>query len=106
MKDITVTEADIKNKKKEAIRSEDFLFRLLILLGAVRYNVSYDKFHGYRKTYKMRVWHPLIWIMIVLILIFSIPAMIFETLKDLKEEFKELRRDFKEIQKKIKSKGD
>ena len=89
MKDITVTEADIKNKKKEAIRSEDFLFRLLILLGAVRYNVSYDKFHGYRKTYKMRVWHPLIWIMIVLILIFSIPAMIFETLKDLKEEFKE-----------------
>ena len=80
---------DIKNKRKEAIRKEHFLFRLLILIGAIRYNVSYDKFYGYRKTYKVRTWHPLTWIMIVLIVIFSIPKMIFDTFKDLKEEFKE-----------------
>lgn len=84
-----MTEVDIKNKRKEAIRKEHFLFRLLILIGAIRYNVSYDKFYGYRKTYKVRIWHPLTWIMIVLIVIFSIPKMIFDTFKDLKEEFKE-----------------
>jgi len=84
-----MAEIDIKNRRKESIRNEHFLFKLLILLGAVRYNVSYDKFHGYRKVYKMRVWHPLTWIMMVLIIIFSIPKIIFDTFKDLKEEFKE-----------------
>lgn len=79
----------IKNKRKESIRKEHFLFRLLILLGAVRYNVSYNRSHGYRKTYKVRVWHPLVWIMIVLIIILSIPKMLFDTFKCLKEEFKE-----------------
>lgn len=82
-------EVDIKNKRKESIRKEHFLFRLLILLGAVRYNVSYNRSHGYRKTYKVRVWHPLVWIMIVLIIILSIPKMLFDTFKCLKEEFKE-----------------
>ena len=80
-----MTEVDIKNKRKEAIRNEHFLFRLLILLGAVRYKVSYDSFHGYRKTYKVRAWHPLTWIMVVLIMIFSIPNVI----KELGNEFKE-----------------
>lgn len=82
-------EVDIKNRRKESIRNENFLFRLLILLGGVRYNVSYDKFHGYRKTYKIRVWHPLTWIIMAFIIIFSIPRIIFETLKELKEEFEE-----------------
>lgn len=82
-------EVDIKNKRKESIRKEHFLFRLLILLGAVRYNVSYNRSHGYRKTYKVRVWHPLVWIMIVLIIILSIPKLLFDTFKCLKEEFKE-----------------
>lgn len=40
-----ITEVDIKNRRKEAIRNEHFIFRLLILLGAVRYKVSYDKKH-------------------------------------------------------------
>ena len=88
-----MTEIDIKDRRKKAIRNEHFLFRLLILLGAVCYNVSYDKFHGYRKTYKVRAWHPLTWIMIVLIIIFSIifsiPKIIFGTFKNLKDEFKE-----------------
>ena len=84
-----MTEVDIKNKRKEAIRKEHFLFRLLILIGAIRYNVSHHKFYGYRKTYKVGTWHPLTWIMIVLIVIFCIPKMIFDTFKDLKEEFKE-----------------
>ena len=84
---------DIKNKRKESIRKEHFLFRLLILTGVIRYNVSYDKFYGYRKTYKTRAWHPLTWIMIVLIIIFSIPKMIFDTFKELKEDLKE---EFKE----------
>ena len=84
-----MTKIDIKNKRKEAIRKENFLFRLLILIGVVRYNVNYDKFYGYRKTYKVRAWHPFTWIIIVLIIIFSIPKMIFDTLKGLKEEFKE-----------------
>lgn len=84
-----MTEVDIKNRRREAIRNEHFLFRLLILLGAVRYKVSYDEFHGYRKTYKVRVWHPLTWILIALVVIFSIPKIIFDTFKGLKEEFKE-----------------
>lgn len=84
-----MTEVDIKNRRKKSIRNENFLFRLLILLGGVRYNVSYDKFHGYRKTYKIRAWHPLTWIIMVFIIIFSIPRIIFETLKELNEEFKE-----------------
>lgn len=84
-----MTEVDIKNRRKEAIRNEHFLFRLLILLGAVRYKVSYDEFHGYRKTYKVRVWHPFTWILIALVVIFSIPKIIFDTFKGLKEEFKE-----------------
>lgn len=84
-----MTEVDIKNRRKEAIRNEHFLFRLLILLGAVRYKVSYNEFHGYRKTYKVRAWHPLTWILIALVVIFSIPKIIFDTFKGLKEEFKE-----------------
>ena len=84
-----MTKIDIKNKRKEAIKKEHFLFRLLILTGVIRYNVSYDKFYGYRKTYKTRAWHPLTWIIIVLIIIFSIPKMIVDTFKGLKEEFKE-----------------
>lgn len=88
-----MTEVDIKNRRKKSIRNEYFLFRLLILLGGVRYNVSYDKFYGYRKTYKIRAWHPLTWIMTVLIIIFSIPRIIFDTFKDL---FKDLKEEFKE----------
>ena len=84
-----VTEADIKNRRKDAIRNEHFLFRLLILLGAVRYNVSYNKFHGYRKTYKVRAWHPLTWIIMVLAIIISIPKVIWDAFKDIKDEFKE-----------------
>ena len=84
-----VTEADIKNRRKEAIRSEHFLFRLLILLGAVRYNVSYDRFRGYRKTYKVRAWHPLTWIVIVLVIIVSIPKVIWDAFKGIRDEFKE-----------------
>lgn len=84
-----MTEVDIKNKRKESIRNEHFLFRLLIILGAVRYNVSYDKFHGYRKTYKVKIWHPLVWIILIPIIICAIPRMIFNVLYDLKEEFEE-----------------
>ena len=84
-----MTEIDIKNKRKQAIRNEHFLFRMLILLGAVRYKVTYDKFHGYRKTYKVRVWHPLTWIMLIMGIIFSILKVIFETFKNIGDEFKE-----------------
>lgn len=84
-----MTEVDIKNKRKESIRNEHFLFRLLILLGAVRYKVSYNEFHGYRKTYKVRVWHPLTWIILIPIIICAIPRMIFNVLYDLREEFEE-----------------
>ena len=83
------TEVDIKNRRKEAIKNEHFLFRLLILLGAVRYKVSYDNFYGYRKTYKFRAWHPLTWIILVLSIIFSIPKIILNIVKDIKEAFKE-----------------
>ena len=84
-----ITEVDIKNRRKEAIRNEHFIFRLLILLGAVRYKVSYDKFHGYRKTYKIRSWHPITWVFIGLCFIFSIPKAIWEAFKDIRDEFKE-----------------
>ena len=84
-----MTEVDIKNRRREAIRNEHFLFRLLILLGAVRYNISYDRFHGYRKTYKVRVWHPLTWILIALVVIFSIPKVIWDAFKEIGNEFKE-----------------
>lgn len=84
-----ITETDIKNKRKEAIRKEHFLFRLLILLGAVRYNVRYDRFHGFRKTYKVRAWHPLTWIIMVLVIIFSIPKVIWDAFKGIGDEFKE-----------------
>ena len=89
MKEKEITEADIKNRRKEAIRSEHFLFRLLILLGAVRYNVSYDRFHGYRKTYKVRAWHPLTWIIMVLVIIVSIPKILWDAFKGIGNEFKE-----------------
>ncbi len=84
-----MTEVDIKNRREKVIRNEHFLFRLLILLGAVRYKVSYDRFHGYRKTYKVRSWHPLTWIMIVLIIIFSIPKGIWDAFKGIGDIFKE-----------------
>ena len=87
--EITITEADIKNRRKEAIRNEHFLFRLLILLGAVRYNVSYDRFHGYRKTYKVRAWHPFTWIIMVLVIIVSIPKILWDAFKGIGDEFKE-----------------
>ena len=89
MKEKVITEADIKNRRKEAIRSEHFVFRLLILLGAVRYNVSYDRFHGYRKTYKVRAWHPLTWILMVLVIIVSIPKILWDAFKGIGNEFKE-----------------
>lgn len=89
MKEIIVTEADIKNRRKAAIRNENFIFRLLILLGAVRYKVSFDRFQGYMKTYKIRAWHPLTWVVIGLCFIFSIPKVIWEALKDIGEEFEE-----------------
>jgi hypothetical protein len=89
MKEKEITEADIKNRRKEAIRKEHFLFRLLILLGAVRYNVSYDRFHGYRKTYKVRAWHPFTWILMVLVIIVSIPKILWDAFKGIGNEFKE-----------------
>ena len=89
MKEKEITEEDIKNRRKKAIRNEHFLFRLLILLGAVRYNVSYDRFHGYRKTYKVRAWHPLTWIIMVLVIIFSIPKILWDAFKGIGDEFKE-----------------
>lgn len=87
--EITITEADIKNRRKQAIRKEPFLFRLLILFGAVRYKVSYNKFHGYRKTIKRRAWHPLTWIVMVLVIIFSILEVIWDAFKGIGDEFKE-----------------
>lgn len=84
-----MTEEDIKKRRKEAIRKEHFIFRTLIILGAVSYKVTYDKFHGFRKTYKVRAWHPLTWIFLVFIIIFSIPKIIFDALKEIKDEFKE-----------------
>ena len=89
MKEKEITEADIKNRRKEAIRNEHFLFRLLILLGAVRYNVSYNRSHGYRKTYKVRAWHPLTWIIMVLVIIVSIPKILWDAFKGIGDEFKE-----------------
>jgi hypothetical protein len=87
--EITITEADIKDRRKKAIRKEQFLYRLLILFGAVRYKVSYDRFHGYRKTFKLRAWHPLTWIMMVLVIIFSIPKILWDAFKGIGDEFKE-----------------
>ena len=89
IKEMRPTEADIRNRRKKAIKNEHFLFRLLILFGAVRYKVGYDNFHGYRKTYKVKVWHPLTWVMLVLNIIFSIPKIILNIVKDIKETFKE-----------------
>lgn len=85
----TITKEDVKKRKKEAIRKEHFVFRTLIILGAVSYKVTYDKFHGFRKTYKVRAWHPLTWIFLVFIIIFSIPRIIFDALKEIKDAFKE-----------------
>ena len=84
-----MTEEDIKKRRKDAIRREHFIFRLLIMLGAVSYKVTYDRFHGFRKTYKVRAWHPLTWIVLVFVIIIGIPKIIFEALKNIKDEFKE-----------------
>lgn len=84
-----MTEEDIKKRRKDAIRREHFIFRLLIMLGAVSYKVTYDRFHGFRKTYKVRAWHPLTWIFLVAAIIVGIPKTIFEALKNIKDEFKE-----------------
>lgn len=85
----TITKEDIKRRKKEAIRKEHFIFRILIIFGAVSYKVTYNRFHGFMKTYKVRAWHPLTWIFLVSIIIFSIPKIIFDALKEIKDEFKE-----------------
>jgi hypothetical protein len=87
--EITITEADIKDRRKKAIRKEQFLYRLLILFGAVQYKVSFDRFDGYSKTIKLRAWHPLTWIMMVLVIIFSIPIVIWDAFKGIGDEFKE-----------------
>lgn len=84
-----MTEEDIKAVRKEAIKREHFLFRLLIITGAVHYKITYDKFHGFRKTYKVKIWHPLVWIILIPIIICAIPKMILDVFKDLKEEFEE-----------------
>lgn len=80
---------DIKARRKESIKKEPFLFRLLIMLGAVRYKVTYDEFHGFRKTYKVRIWHPFVWVLLILIFICNIPKMFLDLFKNLKDEFKE-----------------
>ena len=84
-----MTEEDIKKRRKDAIKREHFNFRLLILLGAVSYKVTYDRFHGFRKTYKVRAWHPLTWVFLVAAIIVGIPKTIFEALKNIKDVFKE-----------------
>lgn len=84
-----VTAEDIKVRRKESIRTEHFLFRVMIYLGIISYKVTYNNFYGYRKTFKARAWHPLTWVFIVFIVIFSIPGIILESFKELKEEFKE-----------------
>ena len=84
-----MTEEDIKKRRKEAIRREHFIFRMLIILGAVSYKVTYNRFHGFRKTYKARAWHPLIWIFLVAVIIISIPKIIFDAFENIKDVFKE-----------------
>lgn len=84
-----MTEEDIKKRRKETLRHEHFIFRILIMFGAVSYKVTYDRFHGFRKTYKVRAWHPLTWIFLIFIIIISIPKIIFEAFKNIKDEFKE-----------------
>lgn len=85
-----VTEKEIKEKRKESIKKEHFLFKLLIMLGGVSYyKVTYNKFHGFRKTYRVRPWHPLVWVFILIGIIISIPKTIIEGLMELKNDFKE-----------------
>ena len=84
-----MTEEDIKKRRKETIRHEHLIFRILIILGAVSYKVTYDRFHGFRKTYKGRAWHPLTWIVLVFVIIIGIPKTIFEAFKNIKDEYKE-----------------
>ena len=84
-----MTEEDIKKRRREAIRREHFIFRMLIILGAVSYKVTYNRSHGFRKTYKVRIWHPLTWIFLVFAIIISVPKIIFDAFKNIKDEFKE-----------------
>ena len=87
-----ITEKEIKEKRKECIKKEHFTFRMLILLGAIRYNVEYlgDKsLNKWLKKYKVRLWHPLNWIVFCLAFIVGLFQTIIETFKGLKHEFKE-----------------
>ena len=89
-----VTEKDIKEKRKKCIKNEHFMFKLAIMIGAVRYRIEYrgdDVLAGCRwvKKYKVRAWHPYVWVMCVVGCISSIIENLFTMFSGLKNEFKE-----------------
>lgn len=85
-----VTEKEIKEKRKQCIKKEHNPFKLLILLGAIRYNVVYNGC-TWSKIYKVRAWHPLTWVFLIYGIISGLFLSIFEACKSIKDEFKEKR---------------
>ena len=89
-----MTDAEIKQKRRQSIKSEHFVFRLMIYLGVISYKVSYrgdNHLPGIRwaKTYKTRWWHPLTWIVLILVTCIYIVRSIIEAFKEFPKEFQE-----------------
>ena len=89
-----MTEKEIKEKRKQCIKNEHFMFRMMILLGVISYKVSYrgdNYLNGVRwaKTYKTRWWHPITWFMFTIIFIIGIGQTFIEAFKEIPNEFKE-----------------
>ena len=89
-----MTEKEIKEKRKQCIKKEHFMFKVMILLGVISYKVNYrgdDQLPGCRwaKTYKTRWWHPITWVTFILATIVGIFELLIETFKEMPNEFKE-----------------
>lgn len=86
----------IKAKRKEVLKKERFLFRLLVYLGVIAYRVEYNAdLNQWYKIYKTVWQNPLSWIVFLITLCCCIFIAIFTAIIEgfaaFKNEFKEKR---------------
>ena len=87
-----MTKEDNKAKRKEVLKKEGLLFRILVAIGVISYRVESRNAGTYRQWYKKykTVWyHPLTWVVFLIVLVVGLARYIFEAFGAIKEEFKE-----------------
>lgn len=82
----------IKAKRKEVLKKERFLFRMLVALGVISYRVEYNvDLEQWYKIYKTVWWNPLSWVVFLITLCVCIITTIYEGFMAFRDEFKEKR---------------